>query len=90
MRLLSEAENDDWQTEHDKNLEAEFKANGGEVREKGGEKKTRGGDNAGIQNMAAWLEEESPLVAKNSVEEAAAIQAAIEASANDTNEAEKP
>ena len=33
--------------------------------------------------MAAWLEEDSPLVAKNSVEEANALAAAIEASKNE-------
>ena len=65
VRLLSEAAEDDWQTEQDKLLEAEFKANGGELREKGkNQTKKRGGDNLGIQNMAAWLDmEDSPLVA---------------------------
>ena len=38
--------------------------------------------------MAAWLEEDSPLVAKNSVEEANALAAAIEASKNEAQNAE--
>ena len=39
--------------------------------------------------MAAYLEEESPLLPRNSEEEANAIQSAIKASVNETNESEK-